>query len=229
MKNTNREFARQIIENNLFQYANFMLKVRPTNHDGQISEILKETENFIKLAKEYNPQSPPNSNYWSNLRESINTIRKNIKDFSTWRRTFAGWCHKIEVELEYAARPSEQDTFEKNYQSRLWELLTQDERRVLFLQFAFYIDPATNKDWINHEKLASRTKCMERFARDFDRKSYNALLMALHLPGKRETGYTLDSDAPLKKLMKKIYTTNNKKLKYKLPKEVKKKKNTSSQ
>lgn len=227
MKNTNREFARQIIENNLFQYANFMLKVRPNNHNDQISKILEETENFIDLAKKYKSGSN-SSAYWTELRASINIIRENIKDFSTWRRTFAGWCHKIKAELEYAARPDERDSFERDYQGRLWELLTQDERRVLFLQFAFYIDPA-NKDWTNHEKLASKTKCMERFAVNFDKKSYNALLRALHLPGKREVAYKLEDDTKLKELMNDIHTTPDDELKYKLPKEEKENKDTSSQ
>lgn len=228
IKNTNREFARQIVENNLFQYANFMLKVRPKNHDVQISMILDETEKFIKLAKEYNSGSD-SPEYWTELQASINIIRENIKDFSTWRRTFAGWSHKINAELKYAARPHERDSFERDYQGRLWELLTQDERRVLFLQFAFYIDPATNKDWINHEKLASKTKCMERFAVNFDKKSYNALLRALHLPGKREIGYKLEDDTKLKELMNEIHTAANNQLTYELPKEEKKNKDTSSQ
>lgn len=228
IKNTNREFARQIIENALFGYANFMRKVLPTNHLVLIAEILRETERFNELAKQYE-QKKTTPSYWLELEKCINSIREKLKEFATWRSTFAGWCRKINSEMKNAAWPEELNDFEKHYQSRLWELLTKDERRVLFLQFAFYIDPATNKDWINHEKLASKTKCMERFTVNFDKKSYNALLRALHLPGKREIGYKLEDGTKLKELMNEIHTAANNQLTYELPKEEKKNKDTSSQ
>lgn len=217
IKNTNRQFAKQIIENALFGYANFMRKVLPTNHLVLIAEILRETERFNELAKQYE-QKKTTPSYWLELEKCINSIREKLKEFATWRSTFAGWCHKINSEMKNAACPEELNDFEKRYQSRLWELLTKDERRVLFLQFAFYINPETNVDWKQHVKYASETKCIKRFVCNFDSKSYNALLEALHLPGDRNKNYALYSIEPLQKHMEKIHNESCT-MRYVLPKE----------
>lgn len=217
MRNNNKEFSKQTLETALFQYVKHMHSVRPDLHQYRIERILNAVEDFNRFCKGYY-ENRKNPLYWRSILQSINIIRDELKEYATWRRTFSDWCIKIKEEAPHAVENNEIEQFVINYQSRLWRLFSHQERRVLFMQFAFYINAETDKNWIQHESLASKTKCMERFARNFNKKSYNALLKALHLSGPREKNYAL-SPNKLKRVMWSVYI--NKSIKYQLPKEEK--------
>lgn len=214
MQNTNREFAKQTLETSLFQYANFMHKVRPKNHEARVQRILDEVERFIGYCEDYHVGNRFFL-YWCLASRSINIIRSELKEFATWRRVFDGWCKKIDDEISCIAQPEEMAMVALKYQSRLWEMLTQHERRVLFLQFAFYTT-MTNPSWVRHLEAVSMTKCMARFTRGYGKESYNVLLRTLHLPGPRKNGYKIRIDE-LRKIMRDVYVGGD--MPYELPEE----------
>ncbi len=213
MRNTNCEFARQTLEVSLFEYINYMYKVRPDHHEKRILLILNSVDEFITLCHMYHLLKP-SFFYWRALKRKLNLIRRELKEFSTWRRTFCDWCEKVEEE-SYRARRGEQRTeFTEKYEERLWNLLSQHERRILFLQCAFYTKEQ-EKYWIYHKQFAEKRKCLKRYAERFDKNSYNALLEALHLAGPYPN-YPINDVNLLKDIMKKIYTNND--CRYELPK-----------
>lgn len=205
MRNTNCEFSRQTLEVSLFEYINYMHKVRPEHHEKQVSLILKSVEEFVALCKKYHSRKPYFF-YWRSLKRKINIIRKELKEFSTWRRTFSDWCEKVEDESHRARRDEKPNEFIEKYEERLWNLLSQHERRVLFLQCAFYTQEQENH-WNYHRQFAEKRKCLKRYADHFDKKSYNALLELLHLSGPYPN-YPIRKVKKIKNIMKKIYDKN---------------------
>lgn len=213
MRNTNCEFARQTLESSLFEYINYMYKVRPDHHEIRISRILKTVDEFINMCNMYHLRKT-HSSYWRGLKRKLNLIRKELKEFSTWRRTFCDWCEKVEEESHRARRGEQRNEFVEKYEERLWNLLSQHERRILFLQCAFYTQEQ-EKHWNYHRQFAEKRKCLKRYARRFDKNSYNVLLEALHLAGPYPN-YPINDVNLLKDIMKKIYANND--CLYELPK-----------
>lgn len=212
MRNTNCEFARQTLEVSLFEYINYMYKVRPEHHEKRISLILNTVDGFVNLCNMYHSHKT-NFFYWMLLKRKLNLIRRELKEFSTWRRIFCDWCEKVEEESHRALRDEQPKEFVEKYEIRLWNLLTQHERRILFLQCAFYTHEQVEY-WNYHRIFAEKRKCLKRYARRFDKNSYNALLEALHLSGPYPD-YPINDVKLLKDIMKKIYVNND--YQYELP------------
>lgn len=184
LKTTNREFTRQTLENSLFQYYQQMKSVEPVTGALISRDIFNQIRELDKLCKKMKrrPHLQRNRKHLRALQKAINTIRKNLKEYSTMRRIFASWCEWVYSQQALDDTPERQEQLVKEYIHRLWCMFNQDQRRILFLQNAFFLE-GREAEWDLHYRLAMGTKCIQKFTRRYDMKSINLLLLTLHKDG----------------------------------------------
>lgn len=183
MKTTNREFCRQTLETALFEYRRQMKEAEPPKGKKLARQILREVSVFAYWSKQMEHATTARADRYTKLMlHSLNRMREMLKEYSTMRRIFASWCFWLESQQLIAGPGESRKEVVGYYIHRLWCLFTQEQRRVLFLQNAFFLQ-ARKKEWLLHYEQLQESKCIRNFVSHYDIKSINVLLLALHPEG----------------------------------------------
>lgn len=206
------QYAMQTLSTSLFSYLDYMRQSLPRNHIVLRSDIFSEIETLAKLSDEIssNTDLAHNPVHITKICIRANKIRAGIKEYSTMRRVFNSWCDRCSFEMN-KLQISDKER-EKMLKIELWKMLSQHDRRILFLQNAFYLK-GNEQQWEEHEKLVANTKCIKRYANRFNIKSYNLLLLLLKPEGPAPD-YKL-TEKTVSDIVKDIYESNQ--CPYKIP------------
>lgn len=209
MKNSNVEYAKQTLESALFEYLKYMQTKLP--EEQRLSERLLQNVNAVKdmvsaLGKQLveNKEMPD----VRGLVKKVNDIRETLVQYATFRRIYYSWELRVEAESE----KFKSDRLISEYKKRLWHLLPQEERRILYLQNAFMIKTHTD-EWEKHRKMYDSSVCIAQHFKTWTEEEFNFLILSLKRPSKPPK-YPIQ-EGSVKSIMKTVY--QKKKLLYSKP------------
>lgn len=206
------QYAMQNLSASLFSYLDYMRQSLPRNHIVLRSNIFSEIETLAKLSDEIssNTDLAHNPEHIIKICICANKIRAGLKEYSTMRRVFNSWCDRCSFEM---AKLQKSDKERENMlKIELWKMLSQHDRRILFLQNAFYLE-GDKQQWKKHEQLVANTKCIKKYAKIFNKNSYNLLLLLLNPEGP-PPDYALTEET-VSHIVKSVYVNNQ--CSYKIP------------
>lgn len=171
LRSSQEESLKATLESSMFSYLSRMDNSLPDNHAEVQNEIFKQLNRINTLCGSL--ENIPDG-LEKDLQGPINNLRELLSVYAVWRRTFLSWCLRIDEETELLGAASSV----ANWKKRLWHLLSTEERRILFLQFALksLFHP---KAWDDHVSLVSEEECITHYFKYWNKKTYNFLISCL--------------------------------------------------
>ena len=210
---TKEEIYKQTLESSFFSYLGYMNSVKPKAAEayiGIVNDNLKLLRKaLIKYRREIEHKSGGLEKAKAEERiifEKINNIRKILAIFATWRRAFYSWYIRVESSSFYYQGEEYKKAQIANYVRRFWHMLSQDERRLLFLQTAF-CRSYHEKEWQQHRELFQDSMCIANFFKSWTKKDFNVLMALLH-QGSYPPHYPIGRIETMRNLLRTVYELN---------------------
>lgn len=177
MRTSNIESAKKTLEDSMFSYLSRMDKCLPENHENKLSQI---HELLSKIKKLYQDNSIKEGELEKELWEPINSLRSLLSEYASWRRVFYSWCLRIDEEIVLKEANPKAIT---NWKKRLWNFLSSDECRMLFLQTA-YMSDYHQQEWEEHDSLVRDEPRIANYFGYWSPQTYNFIFSCLSRPYK---------------------------------------------
>lgn len=171
LRTAQEETIKATLESSMFSYLSRMDNSLPDNHAEVQNEIFKQLSRINTLCGSL--ENIPDG-LEKDLQGPINNLRELLFVYAVWRRTFLSWCLRIDEETELLGASSSV----ANWKKRLWHLLSTEERRILFLQFALK-SIFHQKAWKDHVSLVHDEECITHYFKYWNKKTYNFLISCL--------------------------------------------------
>lgn len=210
---TKEEIYKQTLESSFFSYLGYMNSVKPKAAEAYIGIVNDNLKLLRKALIKYRRGIEHKSEGLETAKaeeriifEKINNIRKILAIFATWRRAFYSWYIRVESSSFYYQGEEYKKAQIANYVRRFWHMLSQDERRLLFLQTAF-CRSYHEKEWQQHRELFQDSMCIANFFKSWTKKDFNALMALLH-HSTYPPHYPIGKIETMRNLLRTVYELN---------------------